>query len=102
MTYIAEDGTEYKCRTEYWKTLYPIRENETIGNYSRRIKKKLFPEYREKIIIKSTEYMRHKYHTNETYKEYQKTKAHNHYYKYKTAINDQLFLEALTNITEGI
>ena len=46
--------------------------------------------------------MRHKYHTNETYKEYQKTKAHNRYYKYQTAINDQLFLEALTNITEGI
>ena len=48
MTYIAEDGTEYKCRTEYWKTLYPIRENETIGNYSRRKKKKLFHEYYEK------------------------------------------------------
>ena len=25
MAYIAEDGMEYKCRTEYWKTLYPMR-----------------------------------------------------------------------------
>ena len=68
MTCIAEDGMEYKCKTEYWKTLYPIRENETIGNYSRRIKEKLFPEYCEKIRIRSREYIKHKYHTNEEYK----------------------------------
>ena len=24
MTYIAEDGTGYKYRSEYWKTVYPI------------------------------------------------------------------------------
>ena len=33
MTYIAEDGTKYKCRTENWKTLYPMRENEWLGNF---------------------------------------------------------------------
>ena len=57
MKYIAEDGTEYKCRTEYWKTLYPMRENETIGNYSRRIKKKnYFPNIVKKLeyVVKNT------------------------------------------------
>ena len=94
MTYIAEDGTEYKCKTEYWKTLYPIRENETIVNYSKRIKKKLFPEYFETQMTKSL--------TNDKYKDYQKTKSLNRYYKYTTAIKDELFFEPLTNITEGI
>ena len=90
MTYIAEDGTEYKCRTEYWKTLYPIRENETIGNYSRRIKMKLYPEYYEKMNNNSREYMKHKYHTDEKYKEYQKQN-----------VLHRVF-EASTNITKGI
>ena len=102
MKYIAEDGTEYKCRTEYWKTLYPMRENEWLGNYSRRIKMKLYSEYRGKIRIKSREYMKHKYHTNDKYKDYQKTKSLNRYYKYTTAIKDELFFEPLTNVTGGI
>ena len=46
--------------------------------------------------------MKHKYHTDEKYKEYQKQNVIRRYYKQRTSIKDQLFLEALTNITEGI
>ena len=82
--------------------LYPMRENERLGNYSRRIKMKLYSEYYEKINKNSREYMKHKYHTDEKYKEYQKQNVLRRYYKDRTSIKDQLFLEALTNITEGI
>jgi len=43
--------------------------------------------------------MKHKYHTDEKYKEYQKQNVLRRYYKDR---EDKLFLEALTNITEGI
>ena len=46
--------------------------------------------------------MKHKSHTNEKYKQYQKTKAHKRYSKYKTAIKDQLFFDALTNLNKGV
>ena len=46
--------------------------------------------------------MKHKYHKNEKNTEYQKTKALNCYYKYSTSIEDGLFVEVLTNMTEGI
>ena len=92
MTYIAEDGTEYKYKSDYWKTLYPMREKKTIDDYSRRITNELFPEYYEKIRKSSREHMKHKYHTDEKYKEYQKSKALKHFYKYRTAIKDNFFL----------
>ena len=85
--------------TEYWETLYPMRENEWLGNYSRRIKMKLYSKYREKIRIRSREYMKHKYHTNDKCKDYQKQNVLRRYYKDR---EDKLFLEALTNVTEGI
>ena len=100
MTYIAEDVTKYKCRTEYWKTLYPMRENERLGNYSRRIKMKLYSEYYEKINKNSREYMKHKYHTDEKYKEYQKQNVLRRYYKDRE--KDKLFFEPLTNLNKGI
>ena len=40
--------------------------------------------------------MKHKYHTNETYKEYQKTKALQ-CYQYRSAIKDEIFFEAMAN-----
>ena len=44
---------EYKYRRDNSKIIYPIRENEKIGKFSRRIKKKLYiypyPEYYEKF-----------------------------------------------------
>jgi len=43
--------------------------------------------------------MKHKYHTDEKYKEYQKQNVLRRYYKDR---EDKLFFEALTNITEGI
>ena len=72
MKYICEDGTVYKSKKDYWMTLYPMKENEILTNYIRRVKRNLDSEYLEKINKNSREYMKNKYHNDEKYKEYQK------------------------------
>ena len=81
MKYISNDGTVYKSKKDYWLTMYPIRENEKDTNYLRRIKRILDSDYLEKINKNSREFMKNRYNNDETYREYQKNKSLQSYYK---------------------
>jgi len=88
MKYISEDGTVYKSKKDYLLTTYPMKENEILTNYIRRIKRNLDPNYKEKINKTSREYMKNKYHSDEKFKEYQKNNALKRYHTNRSIIDE--------------
>ena len=88
MKYTSEDGTVYKSKTDYWLTMYPMRENETTQIYIKRIKKKLDVEYLEKTNKTSREYMKNRYHTDEKHSEYQIVNALQRYHRCRQSMID--------------